>query len=59
MKSNTKVTSVLIFVLSMGMGYSLFKHFVLDKPNLDMVLFFVIGLLTLIPINTKDFQSSN
>lgn len=59
MKSNTKVTSVLIFVLSMGMGYSLFKHFVLDKPNLDMVLFFVIGLLTLIPINTKEFRSSN
>lgn len=59
MKSNTKVTSVLIFVLSMGMGYSLFKHFVLDKSNLDMVLFFVIGLLTLIPINTKEFRSSN
>jgi hypothetical protein len=61
MKSNTNVTSVLIFVLSMGMGYSLFRHFILDKPNLDMLLFFAIGFLSLFPIRNKnkEFQSSN
>lgn len=59
MNSNTKVTSVLIFVLSMGMGYSLFNHFILDEPNLDTLLFYAIGFLTLFPINNKGFQSTN
>lgn len=60
MKTNTNVTSVLIFVLSMGMGYSLFRHFILDKSNLDMLLFFAIAFLTLFPVKNKnrEFQSS-
>jgi hypothetical protein len=58
MKITTNVSSVLIFVLSMGMGYSLFKHFILDKPSFDSVLFFAIGFLFLFTEKGKEFQSS-
>ena len=46
MKTNS-TTPVLIFVHSVGIGYSLFSQFVWDKPKFDLLGFSVLGFFLL------------
>ncbi|MDI9310182.1 MAG: hypothetical protein QM535_08200 [Limnohabitans sp.] len=40
-------TPVLIFIYSIGIGYSLFNQFVLETPKFDLLSFSVLGFFLL------------
>lgn len=56
MRTNS-TTQILIFIYSIGIGYSLYNQFVLDKSKFDLLSFSVLGFILL--FLSKQYKQTN